>query len=869
MKKIIYLFFAFVLLALLSACSLFKTTTKANTYITIGYVINGKKEYRTYDSYNVIEFMDYETETGYEFVGWSEEVDGNVVTKVDLKGKSEVTLYPITKPINYRIIYDLDGGKNNIDNPNTYTIEDEITIKAPTKENFAFNGWTTDTITTPTLNYVIEKGTYGDITLKANYINGKVSVTFYGYEELNQIIDYNTRCPKPDDPEKVGDTFLYWCADDSLQDEFDFDTLITKNITLYPLFSHTDFYKLTINNSEFVKSNHKNNDMLPKDAIITLNIDYIVEGYEFKGWNINSSLYSKVNEITLKMPDGNLVVDPILDSLTTYSFTKGTSDLLIDVSETNMDLFGANITTSDYSFTASKLKINASFLNTLDLGLHSFLYNSNTIIYVFVKPSETTVTNIKIDYDINYPLATLIFDEKEGLDYSYSLDGNSYIECNSYDTLTINNKFISHTLSVKCEDNITDYTIEAMPSAAQAYLEKTFTYQGNTYDYYIDSFDDLKTIIEYAAQAAYPSAGGTSYLLRFYYPYGNNKDKAGAEYKLITNKLMSVPYGLSYTYSYSSKEVDFTLSSNGTFNTRQTSQTKTDVTTTQFKPSSRSTTFDDFYIEQCSKTQEVRSIYELENLDYGIKPIITDTKTRLLYNKAKEILRTYVDDSFTVYEKLKAIYDYLGSYVTYDNELLEIETNQSDYQSFTAYAALVNGIAVCDGIASAFKLLCTIEGIECIEIIGCAKNVGHAWNKVKIGNVWYGVDATWSRGYFDDLTFIKHTYFLVDEVTLMNFGDSHHYEQATVNGGITGLNIDKTANNNLDYYDLMMYGSYDLVCNSKDEFNSMVAYFLLNDIKFVEIRLDGLSYSDVSSFTYDVYHTPGINNYVYLVRKTA
>ena len=43
----------------------------------------------------------------------------------------------------------------------------------------------------------------------------------------------------------------------------------------------------------------------------------------------------------------------------------------------------------------------------------------------------------------------------------------------------------------------------------------------------------------------------------------------------------------------------------------------------------------------------------------GVKPIIVDDKARELYDRAKEILREYVDDSFTVYEKLQAIYDYI------------------------------------------------------------------------------------------------------------------------------------------------------------------------------------------------------------------
>ncbi|MCR5462502.1 MAG: InlB B-repeat-containing protein [bacterium] len=867
MKKIKYLFFTFFLVLCLTACSIFNNKTTKNTPITIGYVINDKKEYRTYNSYNEIEFIDYETTTGYEFIGWSMDKE-IVVTKNDLKGLSEVTLYPLIKPIQYKIIYELDGGKNNLDNPSFYTIEDEVIIKAPDKKYFAFAGWTSDTITTPTTEYVIEKGSYGDLTLTANYINGMVNVIFDWPGIDMQTIEYNTKCTKPDDPIKLGDTFLYWCSDKALQNEFNFDTLITSNITLYPRWENTDFYRLTILNDSYVESNYKNNDLLPEEVNLSFKVDYISEEKGFVGWYINDLLYSKVNEITYKMPDNNLKVEAKFDDITTYNYTKGDSDLYINVSQTNKYLHGSNITTSDYGFTGSYLVIDKDYLYKLDLGLHSFIYNLSELIYVFVKPGNSDVTNIKIDYDINYPYATLIFDENKLLEYSYSLDESEYISCNSYDTFSITNKFVEHSLDIKCGSTITHYVIEAMPIAAKTYLEKTFTYQGNTYDYYIDSEEDLKTLLAYTTQAAYPANGGTSYSFKFYYPYGDNKDYASEQYRKIVNNLMSVPYGLNYTYTYNSKEVDITLRSRGYFNTLVTTQTKKDVTTTQFKQSTRSATYNDFYIENCSKTQTVRSMYELENLDMGVKPIIVDDKARILYEKAKDILRLYVDDSFTVYEKLQAIYDYIGSYVTYDDALLAITTNQSDYQSFTAYSALVNGIAVCDGISSAFKLLCTIEGIECIEVIGCAKNTGHAWNKVKIGNAWYGIDATWSRTTIGTDAYIRHTYFLVDEATLINFGDSHHYEQGTIEDGyVVGLNIDKTANNYLNYYDLMLCGEYDLVINSVTEFNQMTAYFLTNNICFIELKLIGLTHSDVSSIYYDIYYDEDNPNYILLVRK--
>lgn len=873
MKKIIYLFFALVLLALVSGCSIFRTTTKANTYITIGYVIDGKKEYRTYDSYNVIEFMDYETETGYEFVGWSEEVDGNVVTKVDLKGKSEVTLYPITKPINYRIIYDLDDGKNNIDNPTTYTIEDELTLKALSKEGFAFTGWTNDTITTPVLNYVIEKGTYGNISLKANYVLGKVNVIFYGYEELNQIIDYNTTCEKPENPIKVGDTFDYWATTDSLDIKFDFSTPITSNITLYPKWKSTVFHTLTINNESLINTNYPSGKKLPEGSIINLSTDYIIENKEFTGWYIDGDIYSKYYEISVKMPNSNMTITPMFNNITTYTYYIGSNtNLQTNITrQSDGKLFGQNVG-NNYGHVSNKLFISYSLLDELKLGLNSFVYESRLIINVFIKIKEKDVTNVFVDYDTNYPYATLTFNEVEGYNYYYSLDGSEYTSCNSGEIFEITNKNTSHELDVKCENGTAvHYVIDAIPTVANTYLTNIFTYQGNTYDHYMDSDDDLKTILEYYIYSVYPSIGGTEYTFNFYNPFGGN---LAEKYSKIIKGEISAPYGLQYMYPTSGNLITFKLLSSGVFNSLNTTQVRDDLTTTQFMPSSRSATFNDFFIEKYStKTQEVKSIYELENLNVGVKPIISSTgKVRELYEKAKDILREYVDDSMNDFEKVKAIYDYLATFVTYDDALLEISTDyQSDYSSFTSYSALVRGIAVCDGISSAFKLLCTIEGIECDEVIGAATNGGHAWNKVKLGNVWYGVDATWSKRTINYVRYVYHTYFMINEAELLTIGNGH-YEQAELDdyGHLIKHNIDVTANNGLSYYELMMYGDYDLVVSSLAEGAAMNIYFHNNNIKHFEIYLDGVSSSLVELEFTHYNAVSGVSpNTLHLISKTA
>ncbi len=873
MKKISLFILSILILTCLTGCDFFDFFNKDDDSITITYVLKDNNIAKTYDSYDSIEFISYSTETGYEFLGWSLSTDGAVVSKADLKGKSSVKLYPIVSLKNYKIIYELDGGTNSSDNPLTYTIEDEITIKAPTKDGYAFSGWMVNDNETLVSEYKIEKGSNGDLTLKANYLVGKVNV-FFDYPGVDiQTIDYNTKCTKPTDPTKLGDTFICWCSDDALEHEFDFDTLITTSITLYPKWENTAYYKLTINNYEYVNSNYENNKELPSGAKVILSIDYILENKEFIGWYEGDTLLSRVNEYTFKMPSSNYEISARLKDLTTYTYTKGIdSKVSILVDSPNKNLYGNDID-GNYTFNGNYLEISKNYLDKLDLGLHSFIYNEDTIIYLFIKASNKKTTNINVDYDINYPNATLTFDYDENYSYSYSLDGTEYVSCTNKTVFSISNKTISHTLDVKCDESITTYTIEAMPLAAAQYLSQTFTYQGNTYDFYIDSFSDLEALLEYESLAAYPKAKGESYTFKFYFPNGSNQDYAKESYSKIINRLSSAPYGLYYSYTFSTI-VEFTLKSNNTFNSKRTTQERTDITTTKFKESYRSSDYNDFYIEKCSKTQEIRSIYELENLELGIKPIITDQTVLYLYNKAKDILRTYVDDSFTIYEKLKAIYDYLGAYVTYDDVLISISHNRSDYESFTSYGALMDGVAVCDGIASAFKLLCTIEGIECVEVIGSAKEGGHAWNKVKISDVWYGIDATWSRGGFGSDIHITHTYFLVDELTLMNYGDTHHYEQATYNYETyeyDDFNIVNTANNTLGYFELFTYDGYDFICESKEEYVLMYnAFRFVTSLDFIELKLSGIVYDDIKSLchgTFDLYYSTSDSTLVYLIRK--
>ncbi len=78
----------------------------------------------------------------------------------------------------------------------------------------------------------------------------------------------------------------------------------------------------------------------------------------------------------------------------------------------------------------------------------------------------------------------------------------------------------------------------------------------------------------------------------------------------------------------------------------------------------------------------------------------------------------------------------------------------------------------CTDYSLLIKHLCNLAGIECEIVRGYAVNPDkrkgkHSWNKVKIADKWYYLDATWASGYVDRkiTTFTKKLndfYFLPD-----------------------------------------------------------------------------------------------------------
>lgn len=148
--------------------------------------------------------------------------------------------------------------------------------------------------------------------------------------------------------------------------------------------------------------------------------------------------------------------------------------------------------------------------------------------------------------------------------------------------------------------------------------------------------------------------------------------------------------------------------------------------------------------------------YVILNLKY-----ITEDKyeieagKKLLDEAIDNMLKTHIKQGMTGFEKEVAIHDALVQHVDY---YVYKDINSIPAIKHTAYGALIDKEAVCDGYAKAFKLLLEQCGITNVIISGKTENENHAWNLVELGGKYYHVDVT-SDKLNDNGKHVIHTYF--------------------------------------------------------------------------------------------------------------
>lgn len=158
--------------------------------------------------------------------------------------------------------------------------------------------------------------------------------------------------------------------------------------------------------------------------------------------------------------------------------------------------------------------------------------------------------------------------------------------------------------------------------------------------------------------------------------------------------------------------------------------------------------------------------YIIDKQDYSAKKAELDS--------ACEAVLASLSNPDDEWQTEKEIHDYVVKNCEY-------KIVESEHVYSSAYGALVNGEAACEGYSKAAKLLLDKAGIESSVVSGISRGFDgeydpHMWNAVKINGGYYYLDCTWDDPVSNDgKEYITYSYFNVsDDMIASTHSDISH-----------------------------------------------------------------------------------------------
>jgi hypothetical protein len=132
--------------------------------------------------------------------------------------------------------------------------------------------------------------------------------------------------------------------------------------------------------------------------------------------------------------------------------------------------------------------------------------------------------------------------------------------------------------------------------------------------------------------------------------------------------------------------------------------------------------------------------------------------------ESEKILKSIIKPGTNAVQRVLAIHDYLVANVTYDED--DFRGVKSSILSHTAYGAIIEKKAVCEGISYAFCHLAKKVGLSVTVVNGTVEEGDHAWNIVQLGSDFYHVDVTWDIRNRPDTNVKAYDYFCLCDADL-------------------------------------------------------------------------------------------------------
>jgi uncharacterized repeat protein (TIGR02543 family) len=226
---------------------------------------------------------------GYEFKGWYKEsgfsnlwsFSTDVVTKATI-------LYAKWAVITYDINYNLDGGVNNNQNPDSYDVTKSFTLFPATgRIGHRFGGWYEDFEFKDSEVTLIPLGTTEPKIFFARWIPDTLNVVFNTYgggTVATQKVAYGKRATSPTPPPtKRGYSFGGWYKETGLTNQWSFNTAVTEGVTLHAKWD-IETYVIAYALGDDGVNDSRNPDSYDITSNITPLYSATRAGYKFDGW---------------------------------------------------------------------------------------------------------------------------------------------------------------------------------------------------------------------------------------------------------------------------------------------------------------------------------------------------------------------------------------------------------------------------------------------------------------------------------------------------------------------------------------------------------------------------------------------------------
>ena len=220
------------------------------------------------------------TEEGYTFDGWYADENRTIEFDFTKPITSNTTVYAKWTAKNYEVSFITEHSNA----PTSQNVKYNGTANDPgtlTEEGYTFDGWYADE--NRTIEFDFTKPIKSNTKVYAKWTAKDYEVSFiteHGNPPTSQNVPYNGTATDPGELTEDGYTFGGWYADEDRTIEFDFNTPITSNTTVYAKWAANDYEVsfITEHGDAPASQNVKFNGTASDPGTLT------AEGYTFIGW---------------------------------------------------------------------------------------------------------------------------------------------------------------------------------------------------------------------------------------------------------------------------------------------------------------------------------------------------------------------------------------------------------------------------------------------------------------------------------------------------------------------------------------------------------------------------------------------------------